>query len=74
MGFLWQKQTVGIPGFVTLTYVMLTKGCGFGGKCLSLTSFYTVWHLANFRNAFFYRYTNKYSKDPDAILIPFESK
>jgi len=63
---LWQKQTVGIPGLLLLTYVMLTKGADLGVKLL-----YTVVAILAISLMAFFIGTTEYSKSHD--FDPFES-
>ncbi|MDE3741710.1 amino acid permease [Maribacter polysaccharolyticus] len=57
---LRQKQTVGIPGLLVLTYIMLTKGANLGVKLL-----YTVVAVLALSLFAFFMGTTEYSKTRD---------
>ncbi len=63
---LRQKQTVGIPGLLLLTYVMLTKGADLGVKLL-----YTVVAILAISLLAFFIGTTEYSRSHD--FDPFEN-
>ncbi len=66
---LKQKQTVGIPGLLLLTYVMLTKGADLGVKLL-----YTVVAILAISLLAFFVGTTDYSENQELNLIQTMTK